>query len=201
MIRRLGVATFLLSIFSQQTLAKQDDKAHFAPPAEIPVTLFGQPCVLSGPVSSETLKACHSISPEQLPPARTSDQARRLLEKLRKAQNIPSALERYRERLSRRLEAQIAFFNGLAAAKKSGRAADLISATKGQIPEKQAKNFEALVKKDPVASWNSAIIDQITDSYNDWIEQNPEEEFHRAIERMNIRYTCSFEESEESEEE
>src|SRR4051812_11606845 len=41
-----------------------------ASPHQIKVNLFGQPCILQGPVEDKVLQAIHSLSPEQAYPPR-----------------------------------------------------------------------------------------------------------------------------------
>src|SRR5262245_29599515 len=75
----------------------------------LPVTLFGQPCVLEGPLDPSTLKAIHSISPEEIcspfSADRTAEETRRAIDKLKAATGVPGSLDVYRDRLARRLKA------------------------------------------------------------------------------------------------
>src|SRR5688572_6268907 len=112
--------------------------------AETRVHLFGQPCMLSGPPAEDILKAIHSISPEQMPPSPSGDQVRTLLDRMKKIAGIPPALDRYREQLTRRLEAQAAFHDGVAAAKKAGKPEPLLEAVKTFLDPKRATKFTAL---------------------------------------------------------
>ena len=76
--------------------------ASVAPAAELEVKLFGQPCKLSGPQDIATLKAIHSVSPEQALPDDLltefrPDRAAQLkisLEKVKAASPLPSSLLR-----------------------------------------------------------------------------------------------------------
>ena len=52
------------------------------------------------------------------------------------------------------------------------------------------------IVKDLDSDRGRELTDQLYDLYNEGIEADPEEEFHRAIQRMNVQYTCSFEENE-----
>src|SRR4051812_48584746 len=96
-------------------------KAWSTPNAETRVTLFGQSCLLTGPVSEANLKAIHAISPAQMPAGQSAESVRKSLEKIKATSEIPSALEPYRDRLTKRFEAQLAYFDGLASAKKLGK--------------------------------------------------------------------------------
>jgi hypothetical protein len=175
-----------------------------APQNEIRVTLFGQPCLLSGPVDEASLKLIHSVSPEQMPSARTgnysAEQARKALERLRKVAGLPSALDRYRERLTKRLEAELAFDEGYEAALKSHQISAWVAGARKYLNEAKLHSFESLAKKaEALKTLDSdrgrELTDQLFELYAEGIEPDPEEEFHRAIKRMNVQYACSFEES------
>jgi hypothetical protein len=60
---------------------------------------------------------------------------------------------------------------------------------------------KAAAAKEGPASWNSATLDQLSKTYGEAIEPHPEEEFHRAIQRLNIRYGCVLEDNEGTEDE
>ena len=159
--------------------------------AEIHVTLFGQPCLLSGPVSKSALQSIHAISPEQLPEIQSASNAKESLERLKKASDLPAGLDRYREFLSKRLEAQANFFEKLASAKKTGKSDGLIEFSKQSLPEKSRKEFEALAHKvGPQTS--SQTMTQLKEFFSENLQPDSEEEFHRAIQRMDVHYTCSF---------
>lgn len=193
--------------------------ATFAGPAgaasssqQIPVTLFGQACLLQGPLAAEMLEAIHAVSPEQSLPTldvneleKSAKQLGQALGRLRAQKAVPSALDRYRERLVRRIEAQLAFAQGLQEAAKSRKPALLLSATKSHIVKgtserrTRTKLYEALAKR--LASSDSLELkEQLYETYSDLVEQDPEEEFHRAIRRLNVRYVCTYEEEETTEE-
>jgi hypothetical protein len=173
---------------------------------EIHVSLFGQPCLLEGPLDERGLKTIHSLSPEQLYPARTSfptsEPTRRALEKTRSLTAIPVVLDRYRERLTKRLEAQLAFMETLESFSKTRKSPPVRAVGKKYLTGKHWREFETQLKKtEAMREVNSErgrdALDQLLDAFNDGIEPDPEEEFHRAIHRMNVQYTCSFEESSE----
>ncbi|MGK5084481.1 hypothetical protein WDW37_14395 [Bdellovibrionota bacterium FG-1] len=170
---------------------------------EIQVSLFGQPCFLQGPVDSKTLKNIHALSPEQLYPLRetplSSAPTRKALEKLR-SPAPPAGLERYRDRLLKRFEAQLGLLEGIEAFKKSKNPTVLLNVGKKYLSARKLKDFESLVKKTASPKELSQTIDLLFDSFSDGIEADPEEEFHRSIHRMKIQYICSFEgETSESE--
>jgi hypothetical protein len=184
----LGAIVFLLSTSAQA--------------AEIKVTLFGQPCTLQGPTPEATLKAIHSVSPEQLyptfEPGEKSAAVKSALDKLHAAQNVPSGLDVYKDLLGKRLEAQFAFLSGLDVAEKTKKADELIGKTKPLLSESRQKSFETLAKKleSPLnASQRGEIVQQLFSSFTESLPSDPEEEFHKAIHRMKVQYICSFEES------
>jgi hypothetical protein len=174
--------------------------ANPSPTAEIHVTLFGQPCVLSGPFDEPTLKAIHAISPEQVYPRSldddvklvTSKEIKAALERLRKTNTLPPALDRYRELVGKRLEEMQPFFDGIEAARKTGSSDELIAGTKKFLADGSASAFAALArqfqsKRDP------SLIEKLFEIYEPVIEPDPQEEFHRAIHRISVNYVCNYE--------
>jgi hypothetical protein len=192
-----------LSLFLALTLAALAADARAATGRSIRVRLFGQPCLLQGPtrgtIDERALKAIHALSPEQLYPERentlTGASTRRALEKLRAANGIPSGLDRYRERLGKRLEAQLALLEAIEKARKDGKAAPLLATAKANLKGTKLTEFEAAAKKAEAAHTlaKADTQDTLFDLYSDGIEPDPEEEFHRAIQRMGVQYACSFE--------
>jgi hypothetical protein len=172
--------------------------------SEIRISLFGQPCLLQGPVDTRTLKTIHSVSPEELYPQRgatlSSEPTRKALDKLKSIAGVPSGLDRYRERLGKRLEAQLVALEAIESLRKTRKAAALTEAGKKFLSGRRLKEFDssvakALAIKDLGSEKGREALDAVFDGFSDGIEGDPEEEFHRAIHRMNIQYTCSFEES------
>jgi hypothetical protein len=172
----------------------------------IPVTLFGQPCVLEGPLAANELKAIHSISPEEIcspfTPERTVDETRKSMERL-KATGLPAGLDRYRDRLAKRLKAELAFLEAVQEARRKKSAEPLLSASKEFVFQGRRKELEASARAfvsaaDGSNRWQQQT--QLFDLYNESIEARPDDEFHRAIRTMNVQYLCSFEEADESEE-
>ncbi len=179
------------------------------PQTEIHVILLGQPCLLLGPYDEPTLKAIHGIGPAQIYPnlsvsnfTVSTEQAQKTLDKIRGMNSLPSSLDRYREKLGKRLTGQIAFLSTIETTQKAHNSSNLSQVAKKFLKNQDLIAFEKLLKKINLPQKNTSSfmesMDQIFDFYNDRIEPDPEEEFHRAIKRMNVQYTCSFEETEES---
>lgn len=191
---------FALLLLGIPAFAQQQANQPPASGKQIQVSLFGQPCMLSGPVDEAMLNNIHSVSPEQMPAAENGTQAKQSMEKVRKPLPLPSALDRYRDRLAKHYEAQLAFHDGLEAAKRSAKVEPLLKATKNYVTGKRAKEFETLTRrissKQKPAAWDQTTLEQVQEAYAGASEAYPEEEFHRAIQRIGVRYTCSFDESE-----
>jgi hypothetical protein len=168
---------------------------------QIHVNLFGQPCILQGPVDDKVLQAIHSLSPEQLYPVlenpATSANTRKALEKLKALTGTPAGLDRYRDRIAHRLEAQLTLLDAAENYRKDAKVAPLLAAGKKHLSGANQKKFETAVKKAEstrkVATGET--FETLFDLYNEGIEADPEEEFHRAIQRLKVQYICSFEES------
>lgn len=166
---------------------------------EIRITLFGQPCLLQGPLDEKSLRTIHSLSPDQLYPTRenslSSAPTRRALEKLRSITEAPAGLDRYRERLAKRLDAQLILLGAIESLRSDSKAGPLLAAAKSKLTGKRQKDFEIAVKKaEATKSLSKAeTLDALFDIFSDGIEADPEEEFHRSILRMGAQYACSFE--------
>jgi|GEM_PF-718519 len=183
---------------------KKSDKIY-----DLQVSLFGQPCLLQGPFEIKILKIIHEISPEQIPPlfsyrsTETLPLLKKSLSKLTSPTKTPPAFDNYRDHLIKRIEAQIAFAEGLLASQKNHKLILLITAIKPHVLAHNQKTFEMLSKKlevkqlTPSSTQTETIdsIDQFGESYNDLIESNPEEDFHAAARKLKIRYNCSFDET------
>jgi hypothetical protein len=110
---------------------------------------------------------------------------------------VPAGLDRYKERLGKRLEAQLVVLEAIEGFRKSRSTAALTEAGKKYLTGKRQKEFDAAVSKavkEPPGDKSREAQDAVFDIFSDGIEADPEEEFHRAIHRLNIQYTCSFEE-------
>ena len=160
----------------------------------IPVNLFGQPCILQGPLSEELLKQVHAVSPEQVDTGcREFPTEARIKESVSKlsAKGAPPSLDTYREKVRARLDRLAAL----------ARAADEARRTKSPLPlQKLAednKTFAPIAKKlvsaDVARIHKDAELDQkIIDAYCEGLGSDPEEEFHRAIQKLKVQYLCSF---------
>ena len=96
---------------------------------EIAVSLFGQSCKLSGPYSGKELQAVHSISPEQIGLDNiTAESSKKLLEKIQNNTLIPQFLNHYKDKVVRKLKGTLAFYEGLAAFKSTGKTEALTGA-------------------------------------------------------------------------
>lgn len=172
--------------------------------SEIHVTLFGQPCLLGGPFAESILRTVHELSPERIPPFVTAEQANQARDRLSKASELPQALEGYRDRLTQRLQAQARFHEGLAEARKIGKADALVARVRPSIDSARVAAFEATARKaearQPPSSWSAATVDELNEAFEVAIEPHPEEEFHRVIHRLGISYQCSFEAETEADE-
>lgn len=182
--------------------------AGFSPDAnahQIHVTLFGQPCTLEGPqtIDVPTLKLIHAISPEQLYPGfdlnGKASAFRSALDKLRSSKGLPDEFDTYRDRLTKRLQAQAAFLSGLAESERVKRAEPLLSATREYISsETRQKAMETGAKKLETnlnAAQRKEIAEQLFNTFSEAMPSDPEEDFHQAIHRLKIQYVCTFEES------
>ncbi len=166
--------------------------------SEVKVTLFGQPCLLSGPFSEGVLNAIHGISPEKMPSPQSAQQAKQTLDKLSKTPRLPVGLEVYRDHLTKHTQALRAFYEAIPAAKKAGKAEPLLKAVRPHLQGTDETRFEMAAKK--TTTWTPAAQSQLNESYLEAIEEYPEEEFHRATRQMNINYTCDFATETDSEE-
>jgi hypothetical protein len=168
---------------------------------EVHVNLLGQPCLLSGPFETPVLNLIHSLGPAQIYPnltrldqATTKDQITRVISKIQNAKILPPLLDRYRERLARRLQNQLKFI--LALQSKSPSDA-LLKLGREIIREPLLKKYENLLRRKPnleILS-DSTLTEQLFEVFNEAIEPDPEAEFHRATKNLHIQYNCSFEEN------
>lgn len=167
---------------------------------EIQVSLFGQPCALTGPVSETALAALHSISPEQIPPDPDSKTARTALERLKTSTDVPAGLDGYRARLAIRLGAQIEFFDEFEKARTSGRADGLLSIARKHAAAHKRATIESSIRTLATSAKLKAksvapLRRELYAAWNEAVESHPEEEFHRAIRISDIAYVCSFDEA------
>lgn len=196
---RANCQTFLILLFY---CAYDANAAQAANSHQIHVKLFGQPCLLEGPVDEDTLKTIHSISPEELypvfEPGLKHAKVKTALEKLRALRTPLAGLDLYREQLLKRLEAQASFLKGLDEALVVKKSFPLVAGVRAQLSDAKFKSFENMAKKldgGLTPAQRKDLIDQLFFSYNEALPSDPEEEFHRAIHKMKIQYLCSFEDT------
>ncbi len=162
---------------------------------EIAVQLFGQKCTLQGPVAHEVLRKIHSVSPEQNPPPRNKEELRVLRQKIQGIQNLPQGLERYQEKLVRYLDSRSQFFKGMDAYAKSKKKADFVGSIQSELLPSRKAAFLKQIEQPLYADLSKAeVAAQIEMIFLNSISPSPDEEFHRAIQRMNVWYSCSMEE-------
>jgi hypothetical protein len=189
-------------LFSPAVFAKTTPKTQ-----EIRVFLLGQLCLIQGPFEQATLKRIHDIGPAQiypnlssLGPPQEKVQIQDASKKLRTSP-VPALLDRYKEKLLNRFDAQIAFLDALNSYRKTLKAGIILKTGKDHLREKDFKKFQLLVNKlgssSPTSAKGREMLEQLFDLYNEAIEPDPESEFHRAIKKLNVQYTCSFEESDD----
>lgn len=175
---------------------------------EVHVTLLGQPCLIQGPFVELILKSIHSIGPAQIYPTLSLqnipvslEQSRKALEKIRLSSSLHSLLDRYREKLRKRLEAQVAFMTALLQSQKVNQSIVLLKTASQYLQGRDLRTFEGLLKKNHLSEkanlTNAENLDSLFDLFNEAIEPDPEAEFHRAIKKLGIQYICSFEENDE----
>ncbi|MBC7690388.1 MAG: hypothetical protein H7222_01350 [Methylotenera sp.] len=182
-----------LAVASSQSSAAQGKPT--ANSSEIKVTLFEQPCLLSGPVDRSILTAIHSISPEKIPVLQSPEQLKKALETLRGVQGLPAAVDQYKEHLKKRMMALIAFQDSIGAARKKANIDLFLANVREHVFESKVKDFETQARKiseKTSTPWSGAFVDQLKTLYESVVQPHPEEEFHRAIQISNIHYTCAF---------
>ena len=176
---------------------------------QVEVNLLGQKCSIQGPFDTPTLKNIHSIGPAQIypdnlsieTPTASKEQIRKTIEKIHSYTALPSTLDLYRKKLENRLEAQMGFFEAFDSFGKTLQTSSFLKLSKHYLLSKDRSEFEALVKKlihsKKEAPAQKEKLEQVFDFYNEATEQNTEANFHLAIKKMKIQYTCSFEESDD----
>lgn len=176
--------------------ARADEKLQ-----EIQVTLFGQPCTMSGPYTKATLSLIHEVSPEKIPPTLTIDGMKKVRAKAMNLKGMTSQIETYREHLRKRLSAKIAFEEAVREAKKKPQGAQslktLLTNIKEHVQTGKFESFEsetkALFEKN-AEKWNEFFLDPLREKYESIIQPDTEEEFHKAIRNAKIQYVCAFDE-------
>jgi hypothetical protein len=176
------------------------------PLTEIEVTLFGQPCLMNGPFPRPTLVLIHEVSPERVPPNASVEQMKKIRAKVLELKNVPMPIEQYREHLRKRLSAKIAFEEALGPAKKQAKGpaesrkalASFLKNLKEHISTLQYAGFEESAKKSLEANqfaWNPTFIEPLREKYEEVIQPETQEEFHKAIRLSKIQYVCTFDDA------
>ena len=170
---------------------------------EIQVTLFGQPCTMSGPFPKTSLTLLHEVSPEKIPPDLTTDQMKRVRAKTGELKSMPMPIEQYRDHLRKRLSAKIAFEEAVAQAKKAKgemkkSLETVLTNLKEHISTLQYSGFADATKKSFETSgsaWNEAFTVSFRERFEGVIQPDTEEEFHKSIRLAKIQYVCAFDDS------
>ncbi len=169
---------------------------------QINVTLFGQPCTMSGPFTRAILTQIHEISPEKIRPDFNAEQMKRVRTKASGAKVGQTQIDTYREHLRKRLSAKIAFSESIdEAKKKSIKTSQAFKAwltnLKENIPAEKFELFHqdarSLFEKNG-EKWSETYIELLREKYEALIEPDTEEEFHKAIRLAKIQYLCTFDE-------
>jgi hypothetical protein len=176
--------------------AKNDGKNQ-----EIAVTLFGQPCAMSGPFARPLLSLLHEISPEKISPDLTVAQMKKIRTKTGEIKGMPMVIEQYRDHLRKRLSAKITLEETIEQAKKANpaEAKRVLDAffknAKENISPIRFPGFQAEVQKAFSSAgniWSAAFVAILREKYEEVIQPDTEEEFHKAIRVAKIQYVCVF---------
>jgi hypothetical protein len=169
---------------------------------EIQVTLFGQPCTMSGPYSRKSLTLLHEISPEKLPPDLTLEQMKHVRAKTNDLKGMPMVIEQYRDHLRKRLSAKIAFAEAITQAEKSKNTRqsldNFLTNIKEHLSPLAYPEFATTTKKAFEAGgavWNNAFVAPLRERFENAIQPDTEEEFHNAIRVAKIQYVCTFDDN------
>lgn len=168
---------------------------------ETRVDLLKVPCTLSGPFDENVLKSIHAIGPASTHQPRTLKEAQGLLLLMQNGSAVPVGLDRYREGRAERLKAFISFFEGSDAAKQAKALPPLLQKVRMFQTASRAKSFQAELermftekgasifsKPDPV----EMILGLFTESLETEASEAIDNEFHRGIGALAIKYQCSF---------
>ncbi len=162
---------------------------------EISVKLFSGDCKLSGPWDAAVLTRIHAIGPERIPPQQPLEPSREAVKLLQASTDIPNALDLYRERLLKRVEQQVRFHEAVPAAKKAKSLVPIREALIKQLNAVEKERLEATLrmvsnKELKVAKWDVAFIEKLTTALDGVLEPYPEEDYHRTIQRLGLKYDC-----------
>lgn len=168
---------------------------------EIKVTLFGQTCTMSGPYPTATLQWIHEVSPEKVPPDQTLEQMKKVRSKLAGAKSVSPEIDLYRDHLRKRISAKIAFEEAIREAKKKGNTPKSFEIfminVKEHITPTLLLSFETSMKKqfaERNSIWEGEFAQALKEKFEESIQPETEEEFHKAIRKSNIQYGCNFDE-------
>ena len=189
------LATFLTLILVPSSFATPISPQKISS-QEIPVQLFGQNCLLQGPFGKETLKAIHAISPEQNPVPSQLSALSKLRDKITNQKNLPPGVEVYSEKLKAHLDAKITFLKGKETFQKNKLRAPWLKDLEAHLlPQK--RSFFLKQTEQPLLQDLSRIeaLTQLETVYMQSVASTPDEDFHRAIQRLNTWYNCSMEEA------
>lgn len=166
---------------------------------EIQVTLFGQPCTMSGPFPRPSLTLLHEISPEKIPPDLSVDQMKRVRAKTGNLKGMPMPIEQYRDHLRKRLSAKIAIEEAIAQAKKAKDARKgldtALTNLKEHVSPLQYPGFADASRKafeSAGSAWSEGFAGFFRERFDGVIQPDTEEEFHKAIRIAKIQYVCVF---------
>lgn len=171
------------------------------------VNLLGQPCLLRGPFEEKVLKSIHLIGPDQMymelsvtDPESSGTRLSNALKKLQTIKNLPPILDLYREHLKKRFTAQKAFFDSWKVASTEA----LMKPAQLYLHGEKLHSYQnALMRlldtqgKEAGRETSSDQKDQLLEIFNEGIEPNPENEFHRSLRKLRVEYHCAFDEGPE----
>jgi hypothetical protein len=189
---------------------KSNPKADSTIENKINVSLFSQPCMMLGPVAKDVLESLHSISPEKIRPDLSVMEMEKIKAKAAKATGFDPGMTLYRDHLVKRLSAKISFDSSLKQLekKKGGKPPTpdvLLQNVKEHISPIRFTDFKARIesqfKENKGLVLNKVLIQKLKDEYEQFIQPDTEEEFHKMIKSSQIRYECHFGEEADSEEE
>lgn len=155
---------------------------------QIPVKLFGQPCLLEGAYTKTQLAHLHSISPAQIPLFTSLEQTQKSLVILQKAHDLPKPLKEYQEKLKLNILAMQALFIAL---DNKTDAKTVMNKIKSHFIHASHSEFNMRLRL-YLNERKEETLSRLIESYQSLVPERPEEEFHSAIERAKIRYNCSF---------
>lgn len=159
---------------------------------EIRVSLFGSSCLLTGSPPKETLETIHSVSPELLPDFNNEKKIVELKTKLAAAKSWPSSLTLYRDSVTRYLDAQLAFWTGLEAAKREGNVIPLRKALETFLGTGGQKSLETTLEPLGAKLKDTEAVRKAFESYRKLLTVPWSENFHRGVRAARIQYTCDF---------